>query len=177
MSGKNLRPRVIELYKTLLYYGKEYPLGYEYFRERLKKAFLGNKDVTDPEKIEQLIARGEFPIKYNDSSKSLLPKDIIDKEKKRPAPRQRRKKQPEEPTKSEGNSENRTTDEVSDEESEQEYGYMILEQDTQDNTNNTHSDQDRERDLGDQRILPISSDEPTIEFDMSEQKLHEVMST
>ncbi|VDI20973.1 Hypothetical predicted protein [Mytilus galloprovincialis] len=64
-----------------------------------------------------------------------LPKDIIDKEKKRPAPRQRRKKQPEEPTKSEGNSENRTTDEVSDEESEQEYGYMILDQDTQDNTN------------------------------------------
>ncbi|XP_063401121.1 electron transfer flavoprotein regulatory factor 1-like [Mytilus trossulus] len=60
MSGKNLRPRVIELYKTLLYYGKEYPLGYDYFRERLKKAFLGNKDVTDPEKIEQLIARGEF---------------------------------------------------------------------------------------------------------------------
>ncbi|VDH97528.1 Hypothetical predicted protein [Mytilus galloprovincialis] len=64
-----------------------------------------------------------------------LPKDIIDKEKKRPAPRQRRKKQPEEPAKSEGNSENRTTDEVSDEESEQEYGYYILDQDTQDNTN------------------------------------------
>ncbi|VDI04198.1 Hypothetical predicted protein [Mytilus galloprovincialis] len=51
------------------------------------------------------------------------------------ADRQRRKKQPEEPTKSEGNSENRTTDEVSDEESEQEYGYYILDQDTQDNTN------------------------------------------
>ncbi|CAC5377735.1 unnamed protein product [Mytilus coruscus] len=40
----------------------------------------------------------------------------------------------------------------------------------------THSDPDRERDLIDQHRL-ISLDEPTLEFDMSEPKLHEVMST
>ena len=47
----------------LLYLGREYPLGYEYFREKLKKAFLKNKDVTDPEQIKTMIARGEFVIK------------------------------------------------------------------------------------------------------------------
>ena len=47
----------------LLYLGREYPLGYEYFREKLKNAFLKNKDVTDPEQIKAMIARGEFVIK------------------------------------------------------------------------------------------------------------------
>lgn len=43
--------------------GRDYPKGNEYFRERLKAAFMKNKDVTDPEKIKQLIARGEFVMK------------------------------------------------------------------------------------------------------------------
>lgn len=47
----------------LLYLGREYPKGADYFRSRLKAAFLKNKDVKDPEKIKQLIARGEFVIK------------------------------------------------------------------------------------------------------------------
>ncbi|XP_067860803.1 electron transfer flavoprotein regulatory factor 1-like [Heptranchias perlo] len=58
-----LRSEVIKLYKNLLYLGKEYPKGADYFRDRLKKAFMKNKDVTDPEQIKQLIARGEFVIK------------------------------------------------------------------------------------------------------------------
>ena len=60
MASKNLRPRVIELYKSLLHYGKDYPMGYDYFRSRCKNAFMKNKEVTDPEQIEMLIARGEF---------------------------------------------------------------------------------------------------------------------
>uniref|UniRef100_A0A663EIE4 Electron transfer flavoprotein regulatory factor 1 n=1 Tax=Aquila chrysaetos chrysaetos TaxID=223781 RepID=A0A663EIE4_AQUCH len=54
-----------ELYgaELLLYLGREYPKGADYFRSRLKAAFLKNKDVKDPEKIKQLIARGEFVIK------------------------------------------------------------------------------------------------------------------
>lgn len=40
--------------------GKEYPLGYEYFRERLKNAFMKNRDVTNPEELQNLIARGKF---------------------------------------------------------------------------------------------------------------------
>lgn len=58
-----MRPQVIQLYKNLLYLGREYPKGYEFFREKLKKAFMKNKDVTNPEQIKILISRGEFVIK------------------------------------------------------------------------------------------------------------------
>ncbi|XP_068134128.1 electron transfer flavoprotein regulatory factor 1 [Hyperolius riggenbachi] len=58
-----LRGEVVKLYKNLLYLGREYPGGATFFRERLKKAFVKNKDVTDPEKIKELIGRGEFVIK------------------------------------------------------------------------------------------------------------------
>uniref|UniRef100_A0A8D0HNJ4 Electron transfer flavoprotein regulatory factor 1 n=1 Tax=Sphenodon punctatus TaxID=8508 RepID=A0A8D0HNJ4_SPHPU len=58
-----LRNEVVNLYKNLLHLGREYPKGAEYFRAHLKAAFLKNKDVKDPEKIKQLIARGEFVIK------------------------------------------------------------------------------------------------------------------
>lgn len=43
--------------------GREYPLGYEYFRSRLKIAFRRNREVTDPQKIEGLINRGQFVVK------------------------------------------------------------------------------------------------------------------
>ena len=46
-----------------MHLGKEYPLGYDYFRTRLKAAFLKNKDEADSEKIKTCIARGEFVIK------------------------------------------------------------------------------------------------------------------
>ncbi|XP_068162493.1 LYR motif-containing protein 5A isoform X2 [Antennarius striatus] len=58
-----LKAEVIRLYKTLLYLGREYPKGSAYFRERLKAAFMKNKDETDPEKIRQLVGRGDFVIK------------------------------------------------------------------------------------------------------------------
>lgn len=51
------------MYKNLLYLGREYPQGSAYFRTRLKAAFMKNKDVTDPEKIEKLVAKGDFVIK------------------------------------------------------------------------------------------------------------------
>ncbi|KAM4747988.1 electron transfer flavoprotein regulatory factor 1 [Rhinophrynus dorsalis] len=58
-----LRGEVVKLYKNLLFLGREYPKGENYFKERLKKAFMKNKDVKDPEKIKELIARGEYVIK------------------------------------------------------------------------------------------------------------------
>lgn len=58
-----LRREVVRLYKNLLYLGREYPQGSTYFRERLKAAFMKNKDVTDPEKIKKLVAKGDFVIK------------------------------------------------------------------------------------------------------------------
>lgn len=47
----------------LLYLGREYPQGAAYFKQRLKSAFMKHKDVTDPEKIKQLVARGDHVIK------------------------------------------------------------------------------------------------------------------
>ena len=47
----------------MLYMGKDYPKGYDYFRTRLKTAFLKNKHVTDPAEISGLLARGEFVCK------------------------------------------------------------------------------------------------------------------
>lgn len=57
------RSRVVNLYKNLLFLGRDYPKGYEYFRARLKEAFLKNKDVTDSTQIEILLTRGQYIIK------------------------------------------------------------------------------------------------------------------
>ncbi|KAF6208910.1 hypothetical protein GE061_014652 [Apolygus lucorum] len=57
------RSKVIELYKTLLHLGKDYPQGADFFRTRLKRAFLKNKDVTDAEQIKKLIGHGEYVVK------------------------------------------------------------------------------------------------------------------
>ncbi|XP_056648731.1 electron transfer flavoprotein regulatory factor 1 [Diorhabda sublineata] len=54
------RSRVIDLYKNLLHLGKDWPKGYNFFRERLHAAFLKNKDEKDAEKIEKLISHGNF---------------------------------------------------------------------------------------------------------------------
>jgi len=59
----SLRSQVIQLYKNMLHMGHDYPLGYPYYRERLKRAFLGNREETDPEKIRAMIGRGEFVVK------------------------------------------------------------------------------------------------------------------
>ncbi|XP_026082154.1 LYR motif-containing protein 5A-like isoform X1 [Carassius auratus] len=58
-----LRGEVLRLYKNLLYLGRDYPKGTSYFRERLKTAFMKNKDITDPEKIKKLVDRGDLVIK------------------------------------------------------------------------------------------------------------------
>ena len=47
----------------LLYLGRDYPKGYDYFREKLKNAFMKNKDVTEKKEIEMLIVRGEYVVK------------------------------------------------------------------------------------------------------------------
>ncbi|XP_076351309.1 electron transfer flavoprotein regulatory factor 1-like [Tachypleus tridentatus] len=57
------RSRVTLLYKNLLYLGRDYPKGYNYFRTRLKTAFVKNKDVSGSTEIEMLLARGQYIIK------------------------------------------------------------------------------------------------------------------
>ncbi|KAH6889756.1 hypothetical protein B0T10DRAFT_561341 [Thelonectria olida] len=55
-----LRWKVIALYKELLYLGREYPLGFDFFRPRLHKAFMSKATERDEEKIRQGIAQGEY---------------------------------------------------------------------------------------------------------------------
>ncbi|KAM5356560.1 hypothetical protein ACJ41O_003206 [Fusarium nematophilum] len=55
-----LRRQVIAIYKELLYLGREYPLGFEYFRPRLHKAFISKAAERDEDKIRQGIAQAEY---------------------------------------------------------------------------------------------------------------------
>ncbi|XP_065224723.1 electron transfer flavoprotein regulatory factor 1 [Planococcus citri] len=57
------RSTVVKLYKTLLHLGKDYPQGYDFFRSRLKNAFLKNKDVQDPKQLDELIKKGDYIVK------------------------------------------------------------------------------------------------------------------
>ena len=43
--------------------GQEWPQGYTYFRDRAKRAFARSSGETDPQKIRELIKRGEFVMK------------------------------------------------------------------------------------------------------------------
>ncbi|KAK7426443.1 hypothetical protein QQZ08_007038 [Neonectria magnoliae] len=47
-------------YKELLYLGREYPLGYGYFRPRLHKAFMSKAGERDDDAIRQGIAQAEY---------------------------------------------------------------------------------------------------------------------
>eukprot|EP00126_Sphaerothecum_destruens_P005355 Sdes_comp18715_c0_seq1m9035 len=65
MMSSNHLPRSLsaaskQLYKQLLYMGREYPAGYEYFRNKCKSAFLKNKCITDPEEHQKCIEKGNF---------------------------------------------------------------------------------------------------------------------
>lgn len=60
MSNQNLRKQVIIIYKELLYLGREYPLGYSYFRRRLHDAFKKNSSLTDENAIRDGIKRAEY---------------------------------------------------------------------------------------------------------------------
>lgn len=44
----------------LLNLGKEYPLGFDYFRPRLHKAFMSNSGMKGEEEIRKGIERAEF---------------------------------------------------------------------------------------------------------------------
>ena len=58
------RYRVKQLYKTLLYLGRDYPQGYtSYFRPRLHSAFSKNATLSTEADVEAAIRRGEYMVK------------------------------------------------------------------------------------------------------------------
>ncbi|RDK43642.1 hypothetical protein M752DRAFT_265509 [Aspergillus phoenicis ATCC 13157] len=78
MTNPELRAQVIHIYKELLFLGRNYPLGYEYYRNRLHKAFSSQAHLDNEEQIRKGIARAEFVKKaafYRDRSivSSLAP--------------------------------------------------------------------------------------------------------
>ncbi|KAK4497412.1 hypothetical protein PRZ48_011863 [Zasmidium cellare] len=60
MATSPLRHEVIRIYKELLYLGREYPLGYDYFRPRLHKAFKAKSNLQNEEDIRKGIAQAEY---------------------------------------------------------------------------------------------------------------------
>ncbi|KAG0287232.1 LYR motif-containing protein 5 [Dissophora globulifera] len=47
----------------LTYLGREYPAGADYFHQKLKSAFLKNKDLTHPDEIQKRIDLGDYVCK------------------------------------------------------------------------------------------------------------------
>ena len=43
--------------------GREYPLGFDYFKTRLKAAFMKKQHLTESEDIEKAIKHGEYIVK------------------------------------------------------------------------------------------------------------------
>ncbi|KAL1973461.1 hypothetical protein VTN31DRAFT_6096 [Thermomyces dupontii] len=60
MPPAELRHQVLRIYKELLYMGREYPLGYTYFRDRLHRAFASKAHLSDEQQIQDAIRRAEF---------------------------------------------------------------------------------------------------------------------
>ncbi|KAJ3275024.1 LYR motif-containing protein 5 [Terramyces sp. JEL0728] len=54
-----MNPKVRDVYKQLLYIGREYPKGYTYFRDGLKRAFLKKKDLPESE-VEKAVEHAKF---------------------------------------------------------------------------------------------------------------------
>ncbi|KAG0175134.1 hypothetical protein DFQ28_007602 [Apophysomyces sp. BC1034] len=64
MPANSLRPQVVALYKQLVFLGREYPAGYQdFFRPKLKAAFMKKSQLKDEEEIKKAIAHGEYIVK------------------------------------------------------------------------------------------------------------------
>ncbi|KAI8898883.1 hypothetical protein BC833DRAFT_587897 [Globomyces pollinis-pini] len=57
-----MHPGVRDLYKQLLYIGREYPKGHQYFKKGLKGAFMKKKNIPESE-IQKSIDHGWFVYK------------------------------------------------------------------------------------------------------------------
>lgn len=62
-NPNQLRYAVKNLYKNLLFMGREYPLGFTYFRDKCHNVFWKNKDIEDPAEIQKRLQHGDYIIK------------------------------------------------------------------------------------------------------------------
>uniref|UniRef100_M4BZ20 Complex 1 LYR protein domain-containing protein n=1 Tax=Hyaloperonospora arabidopsidis (strain Emoy2) TaxID=559515 RepID=M4BZ20_HYAAE len=56
-------PKVRDLYKRFLLVGRDYPLGLNHVREKVKAAFLFNRNLTDPVAMKKAIKRGRWMVR------------------------------------------------------------------------------------------------------------------
>ena len=61
MAAANpLRYDVIRIYKELLFLGREYPAGADFFKNGLRKAFRAKKDLQGEDEIRKAIQNAEY---------------------------------------------------------------------------------------------------------------------
>eukprot|EP00924_Labyrinthula_sp_SR-Ha-C_P005005 snap_masked-scaffold_1-processed-gene-18.16-mRNA-1 protein AED:0.44 eAED:0.44 QI:0/-1/0/1/-1/1/1/0/99 len=58
-----MHPLVRDLYKRVIFVGRDYPLGLPWVQEKAKSWIRQNKDVTDEKKIRKLVHEGRFYVK------------------------------------------------------------------------------------------------------------------
>ncbi|OQR93423.1 hypothetical protein ACHHYP_02553 [Achlya hypogyna] len=58
-----MQSRVRDLYKRFLLVGKDYPLGLEYVRPKVKEAFFQQAQLQDDADIKVAVARGRWMVK------------------------------------------------------------------------------------------------------------------
>eukprot|EP00211_Chloroparvula_japonica_P010910 CAMPEP_0119124662 /NCGR_PEP_ID=MMETSP1310-20130426/4223_1 /TAXON_ID=464262 /ORGANISM="Genus nov. species nov., Strain RCC2339" /LENGTH=98 /DNA_ID=CAMNT_0007114651 /DNA_START=108 /DNA_END=401 /DNA_ORIENTATION=- len=49
-----------ELYRGLMWAGREYPGGHDLVRRKAKEMIFANKDVTNPRELKRLLAKGRW---------------------------------------------------------------------------------------------------------------------
>ena len=63
MSQSATRTKVIQLYKQLIYLGREYPKDPKVMTGKIHDVFMKNSTETDPVKIDELINKGNYIVK------------------------------------------------------------------------------------------------------------------
>ena len=58
-----MNPRVRDLYKRIIYVGREYPLGLNWVRDKAKTWFRQNAELTDEVEIRRAVAKGRFMVR------------------------------------------------------------------------------------------------------------------
>ncbi|EQC37183.1 hypothetical protein SDRG_05409 [Saprolegnia diclina VS20] len=58
-----MQPRVRDLYKRFLVVGKDYPLGLEYVRPKVKESFFKQAALADEAEIKKAVSRGRWMVK------------------------------------------------------------------------------------------------------------------
>ena len=62
---------VRDLYKRLLFAGRDYPKGLDFVRSKAKEAFFKNKDLTKEVDIKKAVAYGRYMVKELEGAKTL----------------------------------------------------------------------------------------------------------